>query len=71
MSRTVEVPEGCKAVFVTDQMVERYADWMLVGTCELKATSLDGGPVGPSDLVIDVQSRYVALQRSWAGRANL
>lgn len=59
MTRLVEVPEGCRAVFVTEQLAARYADWQGVVApapfylIEAKVVSTE------SPLIIDVQTRYV------------
>ena len=59
MSRTVEVPEGCKVVLVSDQLIERMrseADdegWSPARTVQVHVPAADG-------LVIDPQFRYAA-----------
>jgi len=64
MTRTIEVPEGCKAILVSDQLLARYADWTEIHGCEARVTSIRGGEIEPSDLIVDVQTRYVAPEHS-------
>jgi hypothetical protein len=68
--RTVEVPEGFRAILVSDQLVERFADWRPTVPCEIRARSVRGTPIEASDVVIDVESRYRADARVAIERAS-
>ena len=56
--RTITVPDGCKAVLVTDQLAEQWTDWQAISArapytrVEAKATATD------DPLVLDVRTRY-------------
>lgn len=52
LARTIDVPEGWKAVFVSDELCEQYADWALVHPCEARMT-VDG-------VTVDCETRYIA-----------
>lgn len=61
-NRTIEVPEGCKAVLVSDQFLDRYTEWTAViprniphpyTNIEIKVEPID-------ELLIDVATRYVS-----------
>lgn len=62
MSSTIEVPDGCVAVIVTEQLRDTFADWTRVGPppndvgysgVEVKVVPTD------NPAIWDVQSRYV------------
>lgn len=61
MTRTIEVPEGCKAIIVSDQLLARYEDWTRIDGVEVRVT---GGASEAAALIVDVQARYVAPEVS-------
>lgn len=46
------MPAGCRAIFVTDQLADKYADWQPVFPSEARAVLTD------DPLVLDVETRY-------------
>jgi hypothetical protein len=60
-ARTIEVPEGFKAVLVSDQLVERMAAWS-----EPAAMSWRIVPV--SESVVELESRYAETLAGWVRR---
>ena len=56
MPRTVEVPDGCRVVFVSNQFIERMATtedgWSEPARVQVKVPPADG-------LVVEPQFRYV------------
>ena len=57
--RTISVPDGCKVIIVSDQLLEQFADWKPLTApapydrIEAKASTTD------DPLIVDVQTRYV------------
>lgn len=54
--RTVEVPEGCKAIIVSDQLLSQYERWVYLGNVEARVVPTD------DRLVVDVEARRVGMR---------
>ncbi len=63
MSVSIDVPDGCKAIIVTEQALEGYKDWRNVGGPlaygdDYKVIEARVQPGDPEDPIVEIESRF-------------